>query len=104
MRKVISAGLVAILALGVRAAVVPGEMNGSFQACRDYSEREGVPLVLVWSGRGCESCEALESALESQDAKATMKKLGYVFCHVTGDVTGDATEAAKAAKEFAGDR
>lgn len=75
MKKVIIAGLVAIFALGVRAAVVPGVMGDSFAEARDYVEANNVPLVLIWDnvykGEKCEHCEALEDALNTSLANVT---------------------------------
>ena len=86
MKKAICAGLMAFVALGVRATVVPGVMGDSFSEAKDYAEANNVPLVLIWGnvykGEKCEYCEALETALESPEAKAKMRELGYVFCHV----------------------
>ena len=86
MRKLQVTLLALMLAIPALAAVVPGMMGDSFSEAKDYAEANNVPLVLIWGnvykGEKCEYCEALETALESPAAKAKMRELGYVFCHV----------------------
>lgn len=87
MGRLLWVALMAVIAFAVQAEVRIGEMNTSFAECKAYSEQNGVPLVLIWSGVGCEYCQALHEALSEPVAKQRIKDLPYVFCHVAGEST-----------------
>lgn len=89
MRKYLfGLGVFAAVLESVRAAVVPGVMGDSFRDALAYSDANQVPFILVWGnvsrGEKCEFCAALETALDSAEAKAWMAERQFVFCHTWG--------------------
>ncbi len=60
--------------------VVVGEWNGDLDACRAKAEKEGIPMIAIWSFQGCAHCHTLERALKSDRFKEWAKTCGFILC------------------------
>lgn len=43
-------------------AIVPGEWNSNFTAAKSYAEKNGTPLLILWSNPGCAQCNKMKTA------------------------------------------
>lgn len=57
-----------------------GEWNGDLDACRAKAEKEGIPMIAIWSYEGCAHCHTLERALASDRFQQWAKDCGYILC------------------------
>lgn len=42
--------------------IVPGEWNSNFAAALSYAEKNGTPLLILWSNPGCAQCNKMKTA------------------------------------------
>lgn len=58
-----------------------GEWHAGFSTVKKYAEKNGLPLLAIWSngGKECSHCEKLESCLVTSTFKNWMKDSGIVF-------------------------
>lgn len=72
-----------------------GVWHAGLAECRAYAEKNGYPLVAVWSNKGCAHCEKFEQNCISDPFREWMANSGYVFCFVySGDSDGKINNAA----------
>ena len=72
-----------------------GVWHANLEQCRQYAEENGIPLIAVWSNKGCAHCEKFEANSLSEPFVAWMKTSGYVYCFVySGDADGKQDGAA----------
>ena len=57
-----------------------GEWNGDLDACRAKAEKEGIPMIAIWSFEGCAHCHTLERALASDRFRQWAENCGYILC------------------------
>ncbi|MBR4652708.1 MAG: hypothetical protein IKO72_05045 [Kiritimatiellae bacterium] len=69
------------------AAVQLGVWHADLNKCKSYAEKNGVPLIAVWSnGESCGHCVMFEQACNQSSFKTWMKNSGCVFHFVySGD-------------------
>lgn len=61
-------------------SVIPGTWHADLNKCRDYAEKNGVPMIAVWSnGDGCGHCIIFETVVQSPLFMEWMKTAPYVF-------------------------
>lgn len=48
-----------------------GPGKDAFADCRELAEGSGVPLVVIWSNKGCEHCSALAKSLNDNEAEVS---------------------------------
>ena len=62
------------------AAVTLGKWHAGFSKCKQYAEKNKIPLIAVWSnGESCPHCTKFERAVNSTVFKTWMKTSGCVF-------------------------
>ena len=62
------------------AVTLDGMWYRDFSKCKTYAEKNGVPLIAVWSnGDACSHCTKFEDACNSSAFKSWMKTSGCVF-------------------------
>lgn len=62
------------------APVELGVWNGDLDACKAKADKEGVPMIAIWSNKGCAHCEILEKAFRSDYFREWAKTSGMVLC------------------------
>ncbi|MCR5750922.1 MAG: hypothetical protein K6G91_03080 [Kiritimatiellae bacterium] len=62
-----------------------GVWHANLEQCRKYAEDNGIPLIAVWSNKGCAHCEKFEANSLSEPFAEWMKTSGYVYCFVYSD-------------------
>ena len=62
-----------------------GVWNGDLDACKALADKRGIPMVAVWSNRGCAHCEILERAFHSDAFRNWTKTCGMVLCFTCSD-------------------
>ena len=68
--------------LPLDAAPRLGVWNSNLRECKDLADRQGIPLLAVWSNKGCYYCQILEKAFNSDAWKNWMAGQKYLFCFV----------------------
>ena len=83
--------------MGSVTAVGTGFWSSSYQASKDYADRNGIPMLIFWANPPCGQCRLLENALrESAEFSqwAQERQLVMVFGY------GTASKDLKACKKF----
>ncbi|MBO7655266.1 MAG: hypothetical protein J6U40_10125 [Kiritimatiellae bacterium] len=70
--------------------VKQGEWNGNLDACKALADKEGIPMIAIWSNEGCGHCKVLERALMSDTFNTWMKTSGMIFCFTCSEDGGKA--------------
>ena len=79
-----------------------GEWNSHFVAIKELADAERIPLVVFWANRGCPKCRALETALNTDTARAWQKNKGYYFVFGEGTTTTDGSKSKSFARHASG--
>ncbi len=65
--------------------VRPGYWHADLKACRAKAEKEGIPMLAVWSNNGCFHCQIFEKACGSELFKNWRKDSGYIYCFICSE-------------------
>lgn len=72
-------------------AVVLGEWNSNFSACKAMADSKGIPMLLFWSSPGCAKCNKLKKGCnENSQFVQYRKSLGIIMAFSEGDGTSKA--------------
>lgn len=86
------------------ADVTLGKWHAGFSKCKSYAEKNGVPLIAVWSnGDACSHCVRFESACNSTNFKNWMATSGCVFYFIYSGDGGDGKIESKVFHWIRGD-
>lgn len=65
--------------------VRPGYWHADLAACRAKAEKEGIPMLAVWSNNGCFHCQIFEKACNSDAFRNWRKESGYIYCFICSE-------------------
>ena len=81
------------------SAVRPGIWSAQFAKCKEYAEKRGLPLVVMWVNPGCGHCRALCNSMASSSSFTKWRKsCGHVFALGIGRTSA----TGKKVHDFAG--
>ena len=67
-------------------AVVLGEWNSNFNACKAKADSEGIPMLLFWSNPGCAKCNKLKNGCNGNSQFNQFRKsFGIIMAFSEGD-------------------
>lgn len=67
-------------------AVVPGEWNSNFEACKTMAESKGIPMLVFWSSPGCAKCNKMKKALNGGAFVQWRQERRIILMFAEGDV------------------
>lgn len=65
-------------------AVVLGEWNSNFNACKAKADNEGIPMLLFWSAPGCAKCNKMKTGMNGAVFTAWRKSQNIIFAFSEG--------------------
>lgn len=78
------------------SAVKPGVWSTKFSKCRDYAEKNGLPLIVFWANNGCHVCaDVCQSVGRSSKFQSWMSTSGAMFVFGLGVTGGENAEIKK---------
>ncbi len=57
-----------------------GVWHGDLDKCKELADKHGIPMIAVWSNKGCAHCEILEKAMMSDAFNNWAKSSGLILC------------------------